>query len=206
VQYDYAFHVKGRLTPVLKAALDPLEAADTSAGTVLVANAADRAALHGFVARIEALGLNLVELQRIPAPDDNGGHRCLACGCRQGPEGAQRVRDRVAVARGTGLTTLTIAAAPGPGTRRVRMPCASRRQPDQSRPGRPPGWPAHRTRSPIKRGLNSCDGHHRSPPARCTGERRVNRDRTANSKWLLSRQLMRQLPAVQQAVRMVLDP
>jgi hypothetical protein len=115
VQYDYAFHVKGRLTPVLKAALDPLEAADTSAGTVLVANAADRAALHGFVARIEALGLNLVELQRIPAPDDNGGHRCLACGCRQGPEGAQRVRDRVAVARGTGLTTLTIAAAPGRG-------------------------------------------------------------------------------------------
>ena len=27
---------------------------------------ADRAALHGFIARIEALGLELVELQRLP--------------------------------------------------------------------------------------------------------------------------------------------
>jgi hypothetical protein len=80
VHADYVLRVQGRLTPALKAALHPLEATDTSADTVLVARTADRAALHGFIARIEALGLELVELRRLPA-DGNSSHGCPACGC-----------------------------------------------------------------------------------------------------------------------------
>ena len=47
---------------------------DGDADTLLVGRLADRAALHGFIARIEALGLELVELQRLP-------HRLAANGC-----------------------------------------------------------------------------------------------------------------------------
>jgi hypothetical protein len=81
VHFDYAFRVRGRLTPTLKVALKPLEAKDATADTVLVARGADRAALHGFIARIEAVGLELVELRRLPVSSDKSGHQCPACGC-----------------------------------------------------------------------------------------------------------------------------
>jgi hypothetical protein len=36
--------------------------------------------LHGYIAHLEALGLELVELRRLPAGDDSGRHGCPCCG------------------------------------------------------------------------------------------------------------------------------
>lgn len=76
---DYTFRVTGRLTPGLLAALDGLEARATSTDTLLVGRVLDRAALHGLIARIEALGLELVELKRLPTRRSAKG-RCPECG------------------------------------------------------------------------------------------------------------------------------
>lgn len=84
---DYAFRVSGRLTLALMAALEPLEARDTSTDTLLVARAVDRSALHGYIARIEALGLELLELRRLSPGDDTGGHGCPSCGRDPGADG-----------------------------------------------------------------------------------------------------------------------
>jgi hypothetical protein len=79
--------VKGRLTPTLRAALSPLEAMDAGAETLLLGLVADRAALHGFIARIEALGLELIELKQLPPADSEGGLECPACGRGRGTVG-----------------------------------------------------------------------------------------------------------------------
>ena len=73
---DYAFRISGRVPPALTAALEPLKTVETSADTLLVGPVTDRAALHGYIAHFEALGLELVELRRPPAGDDSGGHGC----------------------------------------------------------------------------------------------------------------------------------
>ena len=74
VSAEYTFRVAGRLTPRLLGGARPTRSAATATDTLLVGRVADRAALHGFIARIEALGLELVELQRLP-------HRPAADGC-----------------------------------------------------------------------------------------------------------------------------
>lgn len=79
VSTEYRFRVTGRLTPAVLQVLDPLAAGETARDTVLVGRVADRAALHGFIARIEALGLELVELQRLP-PSGLGAGPCPRCG------------------------------------------------------------------------------------------------------------------------------
>ena len=76
---DYTFRVAGRLTPRLLGSLDGLEARAASTDTLLVGRVLDRAALHGFIARIEALGLELVELKRLPGRRSAKG-RCPECG------------------------------------------------------------------------------------------------------------------------------
>ena len=76
---DYTFRVTGKLTPGLLAALDGLETRAASTDTLLVGRMVDRAALHGFIARIEALGLELVELKRLPTHRSAKG-RCPECG------------------------------------------------------------------------------------------------------------------------------
>jgi hypothetical protein len=85
---DYIFRVKGRLTSALKGAVDPLKATDVSAETLLMGPVVDRAALHGFIARIEALGLELLELRQLPPLDARGGHECPTCGCGRGVDGS----------------------------------------------------------------------------------------------------------------------
>ena len=77
---DYAFWISGRLTPALTAALAPLKSVQTSADTLLVGPVTDRAALHGYIAHLEALDLELVELRRLPAEDDDGRRGCPCCG------------------------------------------------------------------------------------------------------------------------------
>jgi hypothetical protein len=79
VNADYAFRISGRVPPALTAALAPLRSVQTSADTVLVGPVTDRAALHGYIAHLEALGLELVELRRLPAGDDSP-HGCPCCG------------------------------------------------------------------------------------------------------------------------------
>jgi hypothetical protein len=80
VTADYAFRISDRVPPAVTAALEPLKTVATSADTLLVGPVADRAALHGYIAHLEALGLELVELRRLPAGDHGGGHGCLCCG------------------------------------------------------------------------------------------------------------------------------
>jgi hypothetical protein len=63
---EYSFRVTGRLTPAVLQALHPLTAVEATTDTMLMSPVTDRSALHGFIARIEALGLELVELQRLP--------------------------------------------------------------------------------------------------------------------------------------------
>jgi hypothetical protein len=79
VNADYAFRISGRVPAALTAALAPLRSVQTSADTVLVGPVTDRAALHGYIAHLEALGLELVELRRLPAGDDSP-HGCPCCG------------------------------------------------------------------------------------------------------------------------------
>ena len=76
---EYTFRIAGWLTRRLLKALEPLEARTTAGDTLLVGRLVDRAALYGVIARIEALGLELVELQRLPhRPATNGA--CAQCG------------------------------------------------------------------------------------------------------------------------------
>ena len=77
---DYAFRISGRLTPLLIDALEPLKAVDAGSDTLLVGSVTDCAALYGHIAHLEALGLELVELRRLPAEDHGGGHTCPCCG------------------------------------------------------------------------------------------------------------------------------
>ena len=77
---DYAFRISGRIPSALTAALAPLKSVETSADTLLVGPVTDRAALHGYIAHLEALGLELVELRRLPTEGDTGDRRCPCCG------------------------------------------------------------------------------------------------------------------------------
>jgi hypothetical protein len=76
---EYSFRVTGRLTPAVLQALHPLTAGEATTDTMLMGPVTDRSALHGFIARIEALGLELVELQRLP-PSGFVNGSCPRCG------------------------------------------------------------------------------------------------------------------------------
>ena len=71
----YAFRVRGRLSPDIIAALHPLRPTEPVTETVLRGDLADQAALHGIIARLEQLGVELVELLRLPADGDSGASR-----------------------------------------------------------------------------------------------------------------------------------
>ena len=60
----YQIRVRGRLGRTMRAAFAGLDARADGADTVLAGVLADQAALHGVLARIEALGLELLEVRR----------------------------------------------------------------------------------------------------------------------------------------------
>lgn len=62
VQYEIT--VRGRLSDTLVAAFDGLTANSSTADTVLRGDIADQAALYGVLARIESLGLELLDVRR----------------------------------------------------------------------------------------------------------------------------------------------
>lgn len=65
----YEIRVRGVLGETLLSAFPDLEAEARTADTVLAGRLPDQAALHGVLARIEALGLELLEVRRTERED-----------------------------------------------------------------------------------------------------------------------------------------
>ena len=61
----YLIRVRGVLGAMMLAAFPGLEARESGTDTVLTGLLPDQAALHGLLAQIEALGLELVEVRRV---------------------------------------------------------------------------------------------------------------------------------------------
>ena len=62
----YEFRVRGHLSPALLACFEGLESSLEPVQTVLRGPLADQAALHDVIEQINALGLELLELRRLP--------------------------------------------------------------------------------------------------------------------------------------------
>jgi hypothetical protein len=66
----YEIRIKGRITKSSESAFDGLTVTVNPVETVVRGTVIDQAALYGILERIQALGLELVEVRRIPlAPD-----------------------------------------------------------------------------------------------------------------------------------------
>ena len=63
---EYTFRVRGRLSPDILAALEPLAPVEPVTETELRGVLVDGAALHGMIARLEPLGVELIGLTRLP--------------------------------------------------------------------------------------------------------------------------------------------
>jgi hypothetical protein len=61
----YQIRIRGQLGRTIRAAFPALDAQAHGADTVLTGTLADQAALYGVLARIEALGLELLEVHRL---------------------------------------------------------------------------------------------------------------------------------------------
>jgi hypothetical protein len=66
VSNEYSFRVRGRISPDILAALHPLRPTAVASETELRGHLVDQAALHGIIARLEQLGVELVGLNRLP--------------------------------------------------------------------------------------------------------------------------------------------
>jgi hypothetical protein len=64
--YRYRIHVRGHLGETIRSAFPALQAQASGGDTVLTGPLLDRAALYGVLAQIEALGLELLEVRRLP--------------------------------------------------------------------------------------------------------------------------------------------
>jgi hypothetical protein len=67
---SYEIRVKGRLSDSLMAAFEGMRASVEPVETVIHGPVLDQAALYGLLDRIQALGLELVEVRRLPDPPD----------------------------------------------------------------------------------------------------------------------------------------
>ena len=68
----YQILVRGRLGRIMCSAFPDLRASAQGDDTLLTGGLADQAALHGVLARIEALGLELLEVRRLAAGSPGG--------------------------------------------------------------------------------------------------------------------------------------
>jgi hypothetical protein len=64
--HRYRIRVRGRLGQTIRSAFPALQARASGGDTPLAGPLADRAALHGVLRKIEALGLELLEVRRLP--------------------------------------------------------------------------------------------------------------------------------------------
>jgi hypothetical protein len=85
-------------------ALDPLHASAATTETTLIGLVVDGAALHGFITRIEALGLKLVELRRLPHPPADGAPTSRCPEGRCGDEDGRRAAAAAVASRRTQRT------------------------------------------------------------------------------------------------------
>ncbi|MYW63343.1 hypothetical protein GTY65_04510 [Streptomyces sp. SID8379] len=63
---DFEIHVRGRFGDAFRSAFAELTVVLHPAETVLVGSGLDQAALYGILDRIQALGLELLEVRRLP--------------------------------------------------------------------------------------------------------------------------------------------
>jgi hypothetical protein len=69
---DYEIRVRGRVTPALLARFEGMESDVEPVETVLHGPVPDQAALHGMITLISSLGLELVEIRKLPGRDRTG--------------------------------------------------------------------------------------------------------------------------------------
>jgi hypothetical protein len=69
---NYEFLVRGHLGATMLRAFPALHAQTRGEDTLLRGSIADQSALHGVLGRIEALGLELLELRRLPPHLESG--------------------------------------------------------------------------------------------------------------------------------------
>ncbi|WP_328634273.1 hypothetical protein [Streptomyces sp. NBC_00356] len=67
---DFEIRVRGRLGHTFRSAFGELTVVLRPAETVLVGAGLDQAALYGILDRIQGLGLELLEVRRLPGPRD----------------------------------------------------------------------------------------------------------------------------------------
>jgi hypothetical protein len=70
----YEIRVRGHLGATLRRAFSDLHAEIQDGDTLLQGAIADQSALHGVLSQIEALGLELLELRRLPRGPAAGEH------------------------------------------------------------------------------------------------------------------------------------
>jgi hypothetical protein len=69
---EYELRIRGRVTPALLARFEGMQSGVEPVETVLHGPVADQAALHGLLGLIRSLGLELVEVRRLPGRDHAG--------------------------------------------------------------------------------------------------------------------------------------
>jgi hypothetical protein len=62
----YEFRIRGRLSDTVLARFEMLESDANRVETVLHGPVRDQAELHGIIERVQALGLELMEVRRLP--------------------------------------------------------------------------------------------------------------------------------------------
>ncbi len=72
---SFEIHVRGTIPPDLVADFEYLEAEVVSGKTVLRGVVPDQAALYGVLLRLQALGLELVEVRQVPDARDGWSTR-----------------------------------------------------------------------------------------------------------------------------------
>jgi hypothetical protein len=71
----YEIRIEGGMSQQLLAAFEGMESTVRPAETVLRGPALDQAALHGLLDRVQALGLELIEVRRVPESPTTEGNR-----------------------------------------------------------------------------------------------------------------------------------
>ena len=99
---SYEIRVKGRLSDSLMAAFEGMRASVEPVETVIHGPVLDQAALYGLLDRIQALGLELVEVRRLPdPPEEEEQSLTLPVGVSRG----RPPRDAASLHWGLGLDT-----------------------------------------------------------------------------------------------------
>jgi hypothetical protein len=66
--HNFEIRIKGKLSEAVLSSFEGLHHSEQPIETVLTGPVADQAALHGLLERIQSLGLELVEVRRLPEP------------------------------------------------------------------------------------------------------------------------------------------